>query len=395
MRKKKFMFTQEGRKSLLPILSYTPPSLYTGKEWYVGFYAYDPSQNKMRRKKIKLNFINKVAERRRYAMALIKRLHTQLENGWNPWIEADNSRAYHTLTDVFEQYRRFIEKMYADNIFRKDTYISYASYLKNIEDWNNQRTNRVNYIYQFDGTFVREVLDHIYIERNSKPQTRDNYLRWMRTFSTWLIQNQYVKSKPTDGFTSFGKRSIKKERKVITPIDMMRIKKYIEEQDKHYLLACYMLFYCFVRPKEISHILISHISLKRQTLFIPDENSKNRKDATITLPAKVIRLMIELDIFKNPGDFYLFSNKFSPGPEHRSEKQFRDKWLTIRNKLKLPASYKFYSLKDTGISSMLITQPSITVRDQARHSTLLMTDIYTPHDIQEANDLIKNHETEF
>ena len=44
---------------------------------------------------------------------------------------------------------------------------------------------------------------------------------------------------------------------------------------------------------------------------------------------------------------------------------------------------------------MLRTQQSITVRDQARHSTLLMTDIYTPHDIQEANDLIKNHETAF
>lgn len=389
------MFTQEGRKSLLPILSYTPPRLYTGKEWYVGFYAYDPSQNKMRRKKIKLNFIHKVAERRRYAMALIKRLHTQLENGWNPWIEADNSRAYHTLKDVFEQYRRFIEKMYADNIFRKDTYISYASYVKNIEDWNNSRNNRINYIYQFDGTFVREVLDHIYIERDSKPQTRDNYLRWMRTFSTWLMQNQYVKNRPTDGFTSFGKRSIKKEREVISDIDMIRIKNYIEERDKNYLLACYMLFYCFVRPKEISHIRISHISLEKQTLFIPDTISKNRKDGTITLPAKVIRLMIELNVFDNPNDYYLFSKRYSPGAEHRSEKQFRDNWLNIRKRLKLPSSYKFYSLKDTGITSMLRTHQSKDVRDQARHSTLLMTDIYTPHDIQEANDLIKNHETAF
>lgn len=39
------------------ILSYTPPQLYTGKEWYVGFMAYDPAVCKMRRKKIKLNYI--------------------------------------------------------------------------------------------------------------------------------------------------------------------------------------------------------------------------------------------------------------------------------------------------------------------------------------------------
>lgn len=390
------MFYQEGQKSLLPILSYTPPRLYTGKEWYVGFYAYDPAQNKMRRKKIKLNFIHKVVERRKYASALIKRLNTQLENGWNPWIEADNSRAYHTLEAVFEHYRRFMDKMFADDIYRKDTYDSYISYLKNIEDWNNSRTNRAVYIYQFDSTFVRMVLDHVYVDRNNTPQTRDNYLRWMRTFSTWLLQNQYIKEKPTDGFVSFGKKSKKKQRTVIAKNDMIRIKNHISKINKHYLLACYMLFYCFVRPKEIGKILIRHISLKRQTLFIPDINSKNRMNGTVTLPAKVIKLMIELNIFDYPGDYYLFSYKFMPGEEYKSEKQFRDFWLeNVRKKLNLPASYKFYSLKDTGITSMLRTQPSITVRDQARHSTLLMTDIYTPHDIEQANDLIKNHETDF
>ena len=37
----------------------------------------------------------------------------------------------------------------------------------------------------------------------------------------------------------------------------------------------------------------------------------------------------------------------------------------------------------------------LSVRDQARHSSILMTDIYTPHDIQEANDLIKNYQGDF
>ena len=37
----------------------------------------------------------------------------------------------------------------------------------------------------------------------------------------------------------------------------------------------------------------------------------------------------------------------------------------------------------------------LSVRDQARHSSILMTDIYTPHDIQEANSLIKNYQSDF
>jgi integrase len=390
------MVNEQPQNSLLPILQYTPPRLYTGKEWYIGFYAVDPAQNKMRRKKIKLNFITKASERRTYASGLMKRLNMQLMNGWNPWIEADNSRAYHILEDVFEHYRRFMDKMFSDNIYRKDTYDSYISYLKNVEEWNNGRTDRAAYIYQFDGTFVRLLLEYIYIERGNSPQTRDNYLGWLRTFSTWLVQQQYLKVKPTSGFVNFGKRTKKKKRTCIAANDMLRIKNYVESKNKHYLLGCYMLFYCFVRPKEIGKIKIRDISLERQTLFIPDVNSKNRKDGTITIPAKVLFLMIDLNVFNYPGDYYLFSDNFMPGKEHKNEKQFRDFWTReLRPALKLPANYKFYSLKDTGITSMLRTQASITVRDQARHSTLLMTDTYTPHDIQQANDLIKNHETAF
>mgnify|MGYP000323609699 FL=1 len=40
---------------------------------------------------------------------------------------------------------------------------------------------------------------------------------------------------------------------------------------------------------------------------------------------------------------------------------------------------------------MLKKYDTVTVRDQARHADILLTDTYTPHDIQEANELIINH----
>ena len=88
--------------------------------------------------------------------------------------------------------------------------------------------------------------------------------------------------------------------------------------------------------------------------------------------------------------YYLFSDKCVPGKGRRDEKQFRDYWnLHVRKDLRLPACYKFYSLKDTGITNMLRanTDP-LSVRDQARHSSLLITNTYTPLDIKEANPLI-------
>lgn len=151
----------------------------------------------------------------------------------------------------------------------------------------------------------------------------------------------------------------------------------------------------FIRPKEMSKIQLAHISIKNQTIFVPQENAKNKKDGIITLPQKVILLMLELQVFNNPDSYYLFSDQFMPGPELRSEKRFREYFLVVRKELKFPETYKFYSLKDTGITNLLRSIDTLSVRDQARHSSILMTDIYTPHDIQTANKLIEKYEGVF
>ncbi|MDR1455122.1 MAG: site-specific integrase, partial [Tannerella sp.] len=67
------------------IVSYTVPHLYTGTEWNVGWYSFDPVEKKMRREKIKLNHIHSKTERRKYAADLIGRVYEQLRRGWNPW----------------------------------------------------------------------------------------------------------------------------------------------------------------------------------------------------------------------------------------------------------------------------------------------------------------------
>ena len=98
----------------------------------------------------------------------------------------------------------------------------------------------------------------------------------------------------------------------------------------------------------------------------------------------------------SPNDYYLFSDNYKPGKTEKSEKMFRDYWrYHVRKDLKLSDKYKFYSLKDTGITNMLRHYDVLSVRDQARHSSILMTDIYTPHDIQVANELIKNYDGTF
>ncbi|MCD8176700.1 MAG: site-specific integrase [Tannerellaceae bacterium] len=379
------------------VVSYMMPRLHTGKEWYVSFKAYDPVLKEMRLKRIKINHIEKKNARKMYAADLISRLHEKLRRGWNPWIEKENAKYYTSFTEACNAYRNQIERFCMDGLFRKDTFDSYCSYLRNLKLYNDSLRNPIVYIYQLDMYFLNDFLDYIYIDRKNSPQTRDNYLGWLRSFAKFLKSKGYQKTIITDGIEAFGKRGQKKQRTVIETQDLDQLKSYLESHNKHYLLACYILFYCFVRPKEMSMIRLGDISLKNRTIFISGENSKNRKNAVVTLNKKVIELMLDLEIFNNPSSYYLFSQKCMPGEERFSEKQFRDYWHHhIRKALKFPTEYKFYSLKDTGVTMMLQSgMASINVRDQARHSSILMTDIYTPHDIQEANPMIEKFDSIF
>lgn len=383
--------------ALKEIIAYTLPELYTGKEWYVGFYAFDPGLGRMHRKKIKINFISGTTKRRKYAEDLKHRLVEKLKKGWNPWVEQENPRAYHTFVEVLNEYRKYADKMLAEELFRPDTHKTYTSYCRNMEDWNAQEYETpITYIYQFDADFCVRFLEAIYIDRDNAAITRDNYRTFMHNFAEFCIQHRYLQTNPTAGITSISKRNKKKKRTVIPEPELIRLHEYLNQKNKHFLLACYILNYCFIRPKEMSMLRIQNFSLKYQTVFVADTVSKNREDGTITLPAKVIHLMLDLDIFNYPGDFYLFSDKFYPGEKYRDPKQFRDFWTHfVRKDLKFPDKYKFYSLKDTGITNMLRKHDSLSVRDQARHSSIATTDLYTPHDIEMANDLIKNYEGAF
>lgn len=388
------MFAQDLKSNALQeIISYSYPKLYTGKEWYIGFNAFDPSIGKLRRKKIKINHIEKIGERRKYAAGLIMRITQKLDHGWNPWVESENSKAFSTFKDVCEKYKTYIMKMYNDGNLREKTMYGYLSMLRNMMDWNSRRKDPITYIYMFNRIFVSDFLDYIYIDRDNSIRTRNNYLTWLGTFDGYLLQHSFIKSKVTEGIVPIKRNTYEKDREVIPDKDMERLHDYLSSKDKHYMLACYILHYALIRPREMSYLKLSDISLHKQTIFISGKFAKNKKDAIVTLPAKVIRLMIELDIFSWPDNYYLFSANFRPGLTYKNEKCFRDFWdHHVRKDLNFPIRYKFYSLKDTGITAMLRCCDTLTVRDQARHSSILMTNIYTPQDIKEANKLLLNYE---
>lgn len=361
------------------MLQYTPP-VYKELtvDCYIEFYAYDPALGKMRRKRIKINRIKGVAKRRQYAKEVIQRLTDQLTKGWNPWIINDIDELELFETSI-QHYESHLEKMISSGYFRKETYDGYKSNIKIMREFIAKK-RPTHYTYQFDRRFCTEFLDYIFIDRDNGAQTRNNYLNFLRVFSGFLVEKGYLQSKPTDGIAPISKRLYKKERSCI-PLEVIeKIAEHCRKKDPHFLLACYLLYYGFIRPVEMTRLKISNINVKNCTVTIPGSASKNKKTQTITLPKKVMAYAIELGIFGAASEDYIFSYGLKPGKEEINPKHFRDHWEKLRKPLRLKKEWKFYSLKDTGITAMLKDNvPAIDVRDQARHSSLAITEIYTDH----------------
>lgn len=212
-----------------------------------------------------------------------------------------------------------------------------------------------------------------------------------------MLARAFVSKDPTEGVPSLVHKHLNKNRDSLSESDLIRLKEYLQAHNKHFLLATYILYYTFLRPHEMSCIKIEDISIKGQTIRVWGENAKNHNDAVVTMPKKILKLMLELDVFSHPGSHYLFSRDFRPGTEYRSEKCFRDYWSRVlRKELGFSSRYKFYSLKDTGITNMLRKNiDAVSVRDQARHSSIEITNIYVSKSDMKANKSLLDYDDDF
>lgn len=377
---------------------YREPVVCWGRDVVVSFYAFDPKKGSLQRKRVKLNRelakIKGKRAQREYADGVCRRIRDELAGGWNPWMVQSDDIVYIRWEDACEQYKRYLEKQLNQHNMRAESVASYMSYQRVLMRWVDKERRNVRYAYQFDKRLVDAFLDFVFLDRDNSIQTRNNYLSWLKTFSRWLLQKSMIASDPTLGIPNLRKRDKGKNRDVIPDEVLRGISAYLKAKNPHYLLACYLVHYLFVRPHELALLRLSDFSLKDKTLHIHWNVAKNWQDAVVTLPMHVVRLMLDLDVFSSPGSYYLFSDDFRPGPEFRSEKSFRDYWNRhVRKPLGFSDRYKFYSLKDTGITNMLRANTDVlSVRDQARHSSILITDIYTPKDVKKANALLLNYE---
>lgn len=359
------------------INEWTYPVLHQGKQWYVDFFAYDPSRGAMRRKKFMLDRYKEKKARRVMASELICGLVAKLKAGWNPFVNGTRTRAFTPWASVMERYRQYLETSVAKNQLKAKTAYDYQSRLRQMELFQEETGNRLQQPADFGRAWVTDYLDYLLYDKDVTPRTRNNHRTWLSTLGAWLTEKQYITLNPVDGIPML--REQEKKREPLSRRQLQQLKEYLTKTDnRRYLLACMMVYYANIRPEELRNIRLGDISIERQTVTVRADISKNRKTQTVGLHDSIVRLMIALKTFEGTtNEDYLFGHEtLAPGRKQAYVNHFRKEWAKVRRALRWDDRFQFYSLKDSGIRDGINAMGLVTARDQARHSDVAVTNLY-------------------
>jgi len=375
-------------KSFSGIRHYTYPKLHQGKDWYVDFLSFDPVEGRLKRKKYMIPASLSKTEKRKRGAEMVGMLTTNLQRGWNPWAGNQNSRGYTTVDECLDLYMKYVMKK-----TRIKTQQAYRSRVNMLKKFIDTRAFPIRYIYQYDEAFITEYLDWLYLDHEVSETTRNNYRDWCYGFGEWLSARRFIANNPAAKIPLL--REKEKKRKDLTAKMISQMEEYLMDTNRYFLLACYMEYYTFIRPTELSYLKIKDINIKEQSVMVYGEHSKNKRDSKVGLNKKIIMFMIDLGVLNAPGDYYLFGKRFRPSPDRFGPDQFNREWKRMRKELKWSDVYQFYSLKDSGIRDLANSAGVVVARDQARHQDVTTTNRYIQRDRMAVHEETLNFEGSF
>ncbi len=148
---------------------------------------------------------------------------------------------------------------------------------------------------------------------------------------------------------------------------------HILKTDKQLYLFVRIIYYTYMRPKEIRLLQVKHIDFINRKIYIPESNAKNNKGQYVTIPNALLTLFFEHKLNLLNDDDFVFK-------KNRKMLPINEMWLRHKKvlyKFELIGEHTLYSWKHTGVCSAYRSGIDIkSLQRQLRHSSIAQTEIY-------------------
>lgn len=358
-----------------PNIDFRACSLTEGKEWFISFYVTNPSTEKLKRIRIKVNRIHGIRDRRKAAREMMAAIDQRLALGWNPLVESVAPKSFEKIGTALDMFLKIKRKETEQNTMR-----SYESFVKTFREWMKENGISED---AYSGSISKEVARSFMNDKEPglSAKTYNNYLNFYTGMFNWLVDKRYCDVNPFSDLDKKPKRLLSKQRRLLKDDELSKLMNYLQKANPQYLAMAMLCYGCFIRPKELSLLKCSDIDLTRQVVHIRAEVAKNDNDSFRTIPDDMMPVLRKLDL--SHGDWFLFGQNpgyedFRPSKTQACSRKYARYWnMFVRPACGFGQEIQFYSLKDTGITNMLTDGVPINlVQQQADHSSVAMTAIY-------------------
>lgn len=344
------------------------PRIKKGLVWAVEYYIeLQGKRKRIRRSRtadgVELNTITDLVEREAAAKKMAREIHLKL---CPPVTRSDQ-------TNFIEALKMAVELKHSNKAKTNKTFGEVARWVSEFfwaRGWQNLRCGHVEFEH------VQAYFDYIIIKlkvRNTTHNTRKNNLR---SLFGELVQRGYLKE-------NFVKRITDRPvgdplRRAFSEPERAAVAAHLMQHDRPMWLAFLLLGYLAIRPGEIRDLRIRNIDLRRGMIVFPGEQSKNRRNAAVTIPEQIIPIIESYNLSEYPENYYVFgrakgrhNSEFKPGPERIGMNTMYSRFRTVllllhkRGVLQDIRGLSFYSLKDS--LAVYLLEQGVDLESAMRH----------------------------
>ena len=355
-------------------LGYVPPELHEGKSyWYIDYYARDPADGRLKRKRLKCNRVQGVTARRVWARNAIAELTRKLQQGWTPFAPGEARDQFTTLGAALDLWDRTKTRQ-----LKHSSPYSYTSMTALFREWARSRDLLDKAAYAFNSAHAVEYLHYISEVRLVGNRTYNNHLTYVRMLFSWMREKQFTTADPWLNMKR--RKQPKKSRTYLTRTELQEMLTWIERNDPNFLFPVLWIYYGLVRPGELRRLKLHHLRLHDQVMHVPAEQSKSGDERHATVPDAMRAYLEAAGVQHMPGKCWLVGADLLPGDKSIARNKLNRHWVRLRTALGWDHTKQLYSLRDTGIIDYLRAGVDpLAVMQQAGHKDLHTTNAYVRH----------------
>ncbi len=339
------------------------------KRWYVGYYFLHPETKRFqffRYKWISTKLSTKQARRNR-AFILIQQINNKLRSGYNPYATENIG-----LTNIIQTLNEVLVIRAGKTGNRCIT--TDKSIIKKLTDWLILKGLDKISIDDFNIQHALKFGDYLKLDLKLQNRTHNNHIQVLRTIFNFLVKREYIYNNP------FNKvEYLPAEEKRPRPYNDAELNLLIENcpiYDPQLWIICQFVFYCALRPVEITRLKINNINLDTGLIYIDGNMSKNKRCQTVHIHDKFLEQLKKLELNKYDSEYYLVSKDLLPGPVKIFPTRIAERFKKFSTRIGLQRG--LYELKHTAIILLTMKNNSNIwdVKNHCRHSNINITEKY-------------------